>query len=167
MSLTRPFSRTHFPIGPGSMNIYPALNPASAGTGAGCLAACEPLAFFLSLCAVAACGPPKQSSEGLPLVSVQHLPDGTELVMTGKILPKMDYSSTFTIRAEDGQSCLGEFSPKGVGTMTCSDGLAMNLVVPKDQYGRTTGAFVHQDGGIGVAVGWGDKADVVTLRGMF
>lgn len=125
--------------------------------------------FGLATClaALTACEMPRQFSEGLPPMLVQNLPDGSEKVMTGRILPKMDYSSTFTMQDANGLTCAGAFSSRGVGQMTCSDGLAMALSVPREHYGRTSGAFVQQDGGIGVALGRGDQAGAATLRAMF
>jgi hypothetical protein len=120
------------------------------------------------LAAIAGCDvKPGMFTDGLPLVTVQHAPDGTETVMTGRILPKMNYSSTFALSAEGGSTCSGSFTSTGNGAMTCSDGLSIDISVPSDQYGRTTGAYLVENGGIGVAVGWGDKADAALLRAMF
>ncbi len=101
------------------------------------------------------------------MTTVRHAPDGTQVVLTGKIMPKMDYSSGLSVADKTGLTCAGSFSNKGQGSMTCSNGFSMNLAVPADQYGKFDGAYIQQSGGIGVAVGWGSKSDATLLEAMF
>ena len=103
---------------------------------------------------------------GIPLVNVIREPSGKETVLTGLIHPKMDFSSTFVVSSADGLDCNGQFNNAGVGAMTCTNGWALALQVPKEKYGTMTGSYAEVVDGIGAAVGWGDEANAAFLRGL-
>ena len=103
---------------------------------------------------------------GIPMVTVIHEPSGKETVLTGSIQPRMDFSSTFAGRSPEGMACDGAFNSRGVGTVTCANGLVMAIAIPKDKYGTLDNSYVQTVDGIGTAVGWGSAANADVLRGM-
>jgi len=103
----------------------------------------------------------------IPLVHIAREPDGTETVFTGFIKPKMDFSSTFSTRSNSGIECQGQSSNKGAMTMSCTNGWRASITVPKGVYGKPDGRYADVANGTGVAVGWGDGADVALLRSLF
>ena len=104
--------------------------------------------------------------DGIPLVNVIREPSGKETVLVGLIQPKMDFSSTFTTRSEDGIACSGKFNNRGIGTLNCTNGWVLSLAIPQDKYGTLNGSHVETVGGIGTAVGWGSAANADLLRGL-
>lgn len=85
-------------------------------------------------------------------------------MLTGKIQPRMNFTSSFSTRSEDGIECSGEFSNRGVGTVECTNGWRLNLQIPKELYGTLDGRYVETIDGVGSAVGWGNQADPALLR---
>ena len=93
-------------------------------------------------------------------------PNGRETVLTGKIQPRMNFTSSFSARSEGGIEGSGEFSNRGVGSIDCSNGWRLNIVIPADKYGTLNGSYVETIDGIGSAVGWGSQADAQLLRSL-
>jgi len=101
---------------------------------------------------------------GISLMNVIREPSGKETILTGKIQPKLDFTSTFISQSQDGIKCAGKFNSRGVGALSCSNGWKMNLKIPKDKYGTLNGSYVETSDGIGVATGWGSEANAELLR---
>ena len=59
----------------------------------------------------------------------------------------------------------GEFSNRGVGVTSCSNGWNLNPEIPADSYGTPNGSYVEPVDGTGSAVGWGSDADPEWLLG--
>ena len=104
--------------------------------------------------------------DGIPLVNVIREPSGKETVLTGKIQPRMNFTSTFSTRSADGIECRGEFSNRGVGTIECTNGWKLAQEIPTNLYGTMNGSYVDTVDGIGAAVGWGSEADAELLRNL-
>jgi hypothetical protein len=117
------------------------------------------------IAALTACSPVLVT--GIPLTNILREPDGTETVLQGRIQPLPDFSSTFVTRSESGIECRGTSSNQGVMAIRCTNGWAINVTAPKGLYGKPNGSYADVVDGIGVAVGWGNQADVAHVRSLF
>lgn len=129
----------------------------------------QKLVLAVSAFGLVACGPlPLPEKFNIPMVTVLKMPDGTEMVMTGQIIPKMDYSAELAMASSSGVSCLGRTNTAGEGELTCDNGLpTLPFNIPRTLYGKPDGAFTAINNGVGTAVGWGKNADAAQLRAMF
>jgi hypothetical protein len=114
------------------------------------------------------CGPSKEEraalEDGIPLVNIIKEPNGNETVLSGKIQPRMNFTSSFSARSDSGVECSGEFNNRGAGTVSCTNGWKLNLQIPQELYGTLNGSYIETVDGIGSAVGWGSQADAALLR---
>jgi hypothetical protein len=107
----------------------------------------------------------RTAAKPIPIASVLRQRDGREFVSSGGLALNMDGSSSvrMTIPA-DGIECAGDISSRGVGEVICTGGIRYPIQIPREQFGKMSGAHVDRQPDFSLSVGWGDQADVEKLR---
>ena len=119
-----------------------------------------------ALLALAACGGGMEMDQTgtmrMPITTITMLPTGEEYLLQGYIYPLTNFGANFEMETPDGTTCTGSTSPRGQGSMTCSDGLEVTMSIPEDRYGRPSGSYFYAP--TGTAVGWGNESDPAIVR---
>jgi hypothetical protein len=107
----------------------------------------------------------RTAAEPIPIASVLRQSDGREFVSSGRLALNMDGSSSVRMAiATDGIECAGDINARGVGEVICTGGIRYPIQIPREQFGRMSGAYVDRQSEFTLSVGWGDRADPEALR---